>query len=120
MSLINVLSKIDLRFVRRFVFNENKSRNMRVLRNPSALLVQTPCFKRDEKIEAQYGGGHGNPLQHSCLENPHGKKRLIDYSPYSLQESDTTEQLSTAQYMIWGAQYSPFVHLWCPEESEAH
>ena len=21
-------------------------------------------------------GGHGNPLQYSCLENPHGQKRL--------------------------------------------
>ena len=61
--------------------------------------------------------GHGNPLQYSCLEYPHGKRRLTDYSPYSRQESDTTEQLSTAQYMIWGAQYSPFVHLWYPEES---
>ena len=22
------------------------------------------------------GGGHGNPLQYSCLENPHGQKSL--------------------------------------------
>ena len=22
------------------------------------------------------GGGHGNPLQHSCLENPHGPRSL--------------------------------------------
>ena len=21
------------------------------------------------------GGGHGNPLHHSCLENPHGQRR---------------------------------------------
>ena len=27
------------------------------------------------------GGGRGNPLQHSCLENPHGQKSLMDYSP---------------------------------------
>ena len=27
------------------------------------------------------GGGHGNPLQHSCLENPHGQRRLAGYSP---------------------------------------
>ena len=26
-------------------------------------------------------GGHGNPLQYSCLENPHGQKILEDYSP---------------------------------------
>ena len=23
------------------------------------------------------GGGHGNPLQHSCLENPHGQRILV-------------------------------------------
>ena len=27
------------------------------------------------------GGGHGNPLQYSCLENPHGQKSLAAYSP---------------------------------------
>ena len=26
------------------------------------------------------GGGHGNPLQHSCLENPHGQRGLVSYS----------------------------------------
>ena len=23
------------------------------------------------------GGGHGNPLQYSCLENPHGQRSLV-------------------------------------------
>ena len=27
------------------------------------------------------GGGHDNPLQYSCLENPHGQRRLAGYSP---------------------------------------
>ena len=27
------------------------------------------------------GGGHGNPLQYSCLENPRGQRRLVGYSP---------------------------------------
>ena len=26
------------------------------------------------------GGGHGNPLQYSCLEKPHGQS-LVGYSP---------------------------------------
>ena len=26
------------------------------------------------------GGGHGNPLQYSCLENPHGHKSVVGYS----------------------------------------
>ena len=28
------------------------------------------------------GGGHGNPLQYSCLENPHGQRSLGGYSPW--------------------------------------
>ena len=34
------------------------------------------------------GGGHDNPLQYSCLENPHGQRILADYSPYGHKESD--------------------------------
>ena len=37
------------------------------------------------------GGGHGNPLQHACLENPHGQRSLAGYSPQGLKESNTTE-----------------------------
>ena len=40
------------------------------------------------------GGGHGNPLQYSCLENPHGQRSLTSYSPWGRKESDMTEQLS--------------------------
>ena len=41
------------------------------------------------------GGGHGNPLQYSCLENPHGQRSLADYSSWGCKESDTAERLST-------------------------
>ena len=41
-------------------------------------------------------GRHGNPLQHSCLENPHGQRNLVGYSPWGCKESDMTEQLSMA------------------------
>ena len=27
------------------------------------------------------GGGHGNPLQYSCLENPMDRQNLAGYSP---------------------------------------
>ena len=37
------------------------------------------------------GGEHGNPLQYSCLENPHGQRSLAGYSPWGLTESDLTE-----------------------------
>ena len=41
------------------------------------------------------GGGHGNPLQYSCLENRHGQRSLVGYSLWGLKKSDTTERLST-------------------------
>ena len=37
------------------------------------------------------GGGHGNPLQCSYLENPQGQRSLVGYSPQGHKESDTTE-----------------------------
>ena len=37
------------------------------------------------------GGGHGNPLQYSCLENPHGQRSLAGYSPWGHKKSETTE-----------------------------
>ena len=37
------------------------------------------------------GGGHGNLLQYSCLENPHGQRSLVSYSPWGRKESDATE-----------------------------
>ena len=41
------------------------------------------------------GGGHGNPLQYSCQENPHGQRSLADSSPWGRKELITTERLST-------------------------
>ena len=37
------------------------------------------------------GGGHGNPLQYSCLEISHGQRNLAGHSPWGHKESDTTE-----------------------------
>ena len=41
------------------------------------------------------GGGHGNPLQYSCLENPHGQRSLVGYSSWGRIELDPTEWLRT-------------------------
>ena len=38
------------------------------------------------------GGGHDNPLQYSCLENPHGQRSLEGYSPLGYKELDTTKE----------------------------
>ena len=37
------------------------------------------------------GGGHSNPLQYSCLENPYGQRSLAGYSPKGRKQLDTTE-----------------------------
>ena len=37
------------------------------------------------------GRGHGNPLQYSCLENPHEQRSLVGYSPWGRKELDMTE-----------------------------
>ena len=41
------------------------------------------------------GRGHGNPLQYSCLENPHGQRSLVGYSPWGHKKLDMTERLNT-------------------------
>ena len=33
------------------------------------------------------GGRPGNPLQFCCLENPHGQKSLVGYSPWGSKDS---------------------------------
>ena len=42
-------------------------------------------------LERSAGGRHGNPLQFSCLENPHGQRSLAGYNPWGAEESATTE-----------------------------
>ena len=55
------------------------------------------------------GGGHGNPLQYSSLENHHGHRCLEGYSPRGCKESDMTERLST-QVLIKDTRMPPAIH----------
>ena len=45
------------------------------------------------------GGRHGNPSQYSCLENSHGQRGLVGYSPRARKESEAIRGFS---------------ELWCP------
>ena len=45
--------------------------------------------------------GHDSPLQDSCLENPHGQRSLVVYSPWSRKELDMTKQ-KTHSPIKWG------------------
>ena len=51
---------------------------------------ESACSKGDlgsvPELGKSPGEGQGNPLQHSCLENPHGQRSLAGY-----KESDMTD-----------------------------
>ena len=55
-----------------------------------ALAVENPPAKAEDLRDAglilgsgRYpGGGHGNPLEYSCPENPHGQRSLVGFSPW--------------------------------------
>ena len=47
------------------------------------------------RLRRSPGGGHDKPLQYSCLENFHGQRSLMGYSPWRCKDSDMTERLST-------------------------
>jgi len=44
------------------------------------------------------GEGHGNPLQYSCMENPHEQRSLAGYSPLGLKELDMTKATYHTHY----------------------
>ena len=60
------------------------------------------------------GGGHGNPLQYSCLEYPHGQRSLVSYSPWGGKESDMTERLRTGQHIsAWNSLVASSKNMQC-------
>ena len=40
------------------------------------------------------------PLQYPFLENPHGQRNLVGYSPQSCKESDTTERQHSTYILV--------------------
>ena len=42
-------------------------------------------------LESSPAGGRGNPLQYSCLENPHGQRSLVGYSPWGCSRTQLSE-----------------------------
>ena len=60
------------------------------------------------------GEGNGNPLQYSCLENPHGQRSLAGYSPWRRKQSDMTEQLTLFTFQTVCKEPIYWPH--CPKE----
>ena len=61
------------------------------VKNPPANIGDFRDMGSIPESERYPQGGHSNPLQYSCLENPHGQRSLVGYSPWSHKESGTTE-----------------------------
>ena len=57
-------------------------------------------------LERSPGGGHGDPLKCSCLENPMDRGAWQGTVQEGCKESDTTERLNTAQ---------PNLEEWCSD-----
>ena len=62
-----------------------------VLKNPPATAGEIRDVGLIPVLGRYPGGGHGNPLQCSCLEKSHGQRNLVGYSPLGCKESDMTE-----------------------------
>ena len=72
-----------------------------VLKNPPANAGDVRDMGSIPGSGRSAGGGHGNPLQYCCLENPHGQRSLVGYSPQGRKESDMTEATErTCTHMV--------------------
>ena len=83
-----------------------------------AQMVKNLPAMRRPGLERSPGGRRGNPLQYSCLENPHGQRNLAGYTPWSTKELDTTEQLSTAQHIHWRISVTTHIKLYDQETTD--
>ena len=52
-----------------------------VVKNPPANAGDTGDVDLIPVLGRSRGEGNGNPLQYSCIENPHGQRTLAGYSP---------------------------------------
>ena len=62
-----------------------------VIKNPPANTGDERCTGSIPGPWRSLEGGHGNPLQYSCLENPWAEEPGGLYSPWGQKESKTTE-----------------------------
>ena len=65
-----------------------RSKSLGLWASQVALVVKNPPANGGDVRDAgsipglgRSPGGHGSPLQYSCLENPHGQRSLAGYNP---------------------------------------
>ena len=73
------------------------NRISRVVKKPPASAGDVRDVGSDPGSGSFPGGGHGNPLQHSCLENPMDRGAW-EVAVHGVAKSQMTEQLNTAQH----------------------
>ena len=89
-----------------------------ILRLPTPVFLGFPCGSAGKEsaynaedlglipgLGRSPGGRHGNPLQYSCLENPHEQRNLAGYSPWGHKELDTTEATYHTSKEIFSKMY---------------
>ena len=69
-----------------------------IVKNPPAMWGET--WIRSLGWEDPLVVGMATHFSILCLENPHGQKRWVGYSPWGHKESDMIERLSPAQHSI--------------------
>ena len=62
-----------------------------VVKNPPANVGDIRDMGSIHGSRRSPGGGHGHPLEYSCLENPMDRRVWLGYGPWGCKESDTTE-----------------------------
>ena len=70
---------------------EGSSQVVLVVKNPPANTGDIRDVGSIPGLGKSPGGGHGNPLQYSCLGNPYGQRSLAGYSSWGCKELDMTE-----------------------------
>ena len=78
-------------------------------RSEICLQCERPGF--DPWLARSPGEGHGNLLQYSCLENPHGQRSLVGYGPWGCKESNATEHGRAQLPLEMQADHSIPIHL---------
>ena len=65
-----------------------------VIKNPPANAGASGDAYWIPRLGRSHGGGNGNLLKYSCLENPMKQRSLAGYRPKGSKESDMTKWLS--------------------------
>ena len=52
-----------------------------MVKNPPASAGDIRDSSSISELRRSLGGGDGNPLQYSCLKDPHGQRSMVGYSP---------------------------------------